>query len=417
MLKIIYQSKKSKARLGALATRRGVLKTPFFMPIATKGAVKALSSDDIKALKPQIVLANTYHLMLRPGADVLKRAKGLHAFMQWKGPILTDSGGFQVFSLGLRHRHSPLESSGTSSWHAAPSEHEYGKDAHYGLVKITDQGVEFRSHIDGAVHFMSPEDSLKMQDVIGSDIRMVLDVCSQHSCSYEQAERDVALTSAWAKRSKAYCVKQRYTKAGAFCETPLPPLTFAIVQGSRFQDLRQRSAKELAELDFDGYAIGGVAVGESEAEMLRAIENTVGAFRGTPLLPDTKPRYLMGVGYPHQIVEAVKRGIDMFDCVIPTREARHGRLYQFVGTRHGVSLRGKKFYKTLIITKSAYKKDMTPINPSSKLPLLQKYSKAYLRHLFDVQEPLALTLATLNNVEFYGELMRCIRAQIRKGEM
>ncbi|KKT34382.1 MAG: Queuine tRNA-ribosyltransferase [Parcubacteria group bacterium GW2011_GWA2_44_12] len=241
---------------------------------------------------------------------------------------------------------------------------------------------------------------------------MILDVCSQHSCSYEQAERDVALTSAWAKRSKKYLAKRRYKR-----ETK--PLTFAIVQGSRFKDLRQRSTKELVALDFDGYAIGGVAVGESEAEMLRVVENTVGAFRGTPLLPEEKPCYLMGVGYPHQIVEAVKRGIDMFDCVIPTREARHGRLYQFraVGTTMGLPLQNKKFYHAFVITKSLYKKDMTPINPDSKIPLLRQYSKAYLRHLFDVQEPLALTLATMNNVEFYLELMRKIRREIRKGKM
>ena len=204
MLKILYQSKKSKARLGALATRRGVIKTPFFMPIATKGVVKALSSEDIKALAPQIVLANTYHLMLRPGVDVLKRAKGLHAFMKWKGPILTDSGGFQVFSLGLRHRHASIAESNNML------NDDVKKEAHYGLVKIIDQGVTFRSHIDGAPHFMSPEDSLKIQDIIGSDIRMILDVCSQHSCSYEQAERDVALTSAWAKRSKQYLANKRY---------------------------------------------------------------------------------------------------------------------------------------------------------------------------------------------------------------
>ena len=409
MFKLQKTSQKSKARLGILKTRRGSIKTPFFMPIATKAAVKSLSIEDIKDLKPQILLSNTYHLMLKPGTALLKKAKGLHEFMRWDGPILTDSGGFQVFSLGLRNR-----SSGAGQRQGTEQPVINGKEpgGHSGLIKITTDGVEFCSHIDGSKHFMTPEDSLKIQEEIGSDIRMVLDLCSEYPCPKKQAEKDVELTLHWAERSKKYIGKTIYeplSKEAAQIEhgSESKPLTLAIVQGSKFRDLRKKCAQALAGLDFDGYAIGGVSVGEPKEFMYQAIEDA------EPYLPAKKPRYLMGVGYPHQIVSAVKRGIDMFDCVIPTREARHGRLYQFVSA----SLRGKAFYKPVIITKAKYKKDFNPINPNSKIKVLREYSKSYLRHLFDTAEPLALTIATLNNLEFYLDLMRKIREDIKHGKL
>ncbi|MBI4122397.1 MAG: tRNA-guanine transglycosylase, partial [Parcubacteria group bacterium] len=299
----------------------------------------------------------------------------------WRGPMLTDSGGFQVFSLA-------------------------------NIRKILPEGVRFRSHIDGAEFLLTPKKALEIQAVIGSDIRMVLDVCAPYPCSRKEAERAVALTTKWAEISSPSCIQEgargwlRDRRTGG-----LPPpnplrragggiLYFAIIQGSTHKDLRLKSARELVALDFDGYAIGGLAVGESESEMLQVLDCTV------PELPESKPRYLMGVGLPEQIIEAVKRGIDMFDCVIPTREARHGRLYVF---RHG------KFYETVSITNKKFSTNFTPINPASKLPELRNYTKAYLHHLFRVGEPLAARLATLNNVEFYLELMRRIRSDVRSG--
>jgi len=370
MFVLTKKSNKSLARTGILRTTHGKIRTPVFMPIATVGAVKTLTMEELRQLRSQIVLTNTYHLYLRPGMQLMQRSKGLHNFMNWQGPILTDSGGYQVFSLA-----------GT-------------KNRKESLVKITSEGVIFSSHLDGSKHFFTPEKVLEVQYIIGSDIMMVLDVCSKHPVSFKQARQDLDLTLMWAKRSREELDKTKYKNQ----------LAFAIVQGSIFKDLRQKSILKLVEMDFSGYALGGLAVGESNKEMYQVLNYSV------PLLPENKPRYLMGVGKPENIVAAVMRGIDMFDCVIPTREARHGRLYCF---RHRNLQR--KFYSSYSILRQKFRYDFSPINRNSSFPELRKYSKAYLHHLFKTAEPLALRLATLNNLEFYLELMVELRKQIRAG--
>ena len=408
--RLIKTSKKSQARLGLLKTPHGAIPTPFFMPIATRGTVKSLTSEDLKKLGADIVLSNTYHLYLRPGLAVIKKfgsprfaslatkrageAGGLHRLMNWPGPILTDSGGFQAFSLDNKNRTN---------------------NQHHQLVKVTDKGVEFRSVYDGSKHLFTPKKVLAIQEAIGSDIRMVLDVCSPSKCSREQAQKDLEITLRWAKQTQnsklkiesKLEIKNSQPKAGR----PLAEkfLLFGIVQGALYRDLRLKCAQELVKMNFHGYAIGGLAVGESPQEMYKVLDYTV------PALPQDKPRYLMGVGYPEQIVESVKRGIDMFDCVIPTREARHGRLYQWNDSSLRQSLKGSNFYHTINIRSEKFARDISPINPASQLPELKGYSKAYLRHLFAVSEPLSLRLATLNNLEFYLELMKKIRQEIKIG--
>ncbi len=358
------KSKKSSARVGILKTARIEAHTPTFMPIATKGAVKSLSSADLRSLGAEIILSNTYHQIIRPGVKILKKAGGLHKFMGWNKLILTDSGGFQVFSLSK-------------------------------IRKILPQGVEFRSHLDGEKIFLTPKKSLEAQEAIGSDIRMVLDVCPPYSSSRREIERAVELTLKWASESVKF-------KRPNF-------LLFGIVQGSVYKDLRLSCARDLVEMDFDGYAIGGLAVGESFERALEVLDYTA------QILPLSKPRYMMGVGYPEQIVEAVKKGIDMFDCVIPTREARHGKLY-FFSNQDNDSLK-KGFYKTIPIYSSKFAKDFSPINRASNVSELRVLTKAYLNHLFRTKEPLAIRLATLNNVEFYLNLMRKIRRNISKGKI
>lgn len=364
MYTIYKKSIISQARRGLLKTNHGKIETPFFMPIATKAAVKTLTTQDIKRLSPQILLSNTYHLFLRPGMEVLEKSSGLHKFMNWSGPILTDSGGFQVFSLA-----------GT-------------KTRKGNLVKVRESGVEFSSHIDGSRHFFTPEKVLEIQKIIGSDIAMLLDVCTANPAEFSQAEKDVALTLAWAE------ISQKHRKEDQ--------LTFAIVQGSTYKDLRIKCARKLKEMNWDGYAIGGLAVGETDREMYKVLDYIV------PELPEDKPRYLMGVGRPENIIEAVKKGIDMFDCVIPTREARHGRLYIWQSD----DISKPDFYKTIIVTNQEYKFNFNPINKTSALVELREYSLAYLNHLFSVGEFLAQRLATLNNLEFYLELMKKIRQSI-----
>jgi len=403
MFKIIKKSKKSRARVGVLKTLHGAIKTPFFMPIATKGAVKSLTSFEVEKLKSQIILSNTYHMLLRPGLEILKKAGGLHKFMDWHKPILTDSGGFQVFSLSK-------------------------------IRKILPNGVKFCSHIDGKEFLLTPKKALEIQKIIGSDIRMVLDVCPAFPCTHKEAEDAVNTTTKWAKESLKHrnlCHAQLVSSSipsdsrhpelvsgsnnseTLFDEKTLKQvqgdgfLLFPIVQGSVYKDLRLKSAKELVDMsktsDWDGYAIGGVAVGEPFESALEILDYTV------PALPENKPHYLMGLGYPEQIIEAVKKGIDMFDCVIPTREARHGRLYFF---------KDKKFkYSSSSIRNAKFAKDFSPINSDSKIKELRIYTKAYLHHLFKTQEPLCIRLATLNNVEFYLSLMLRIRESIKKGKL
>lgn len=381
MFKLQKTNKLTKARRGTLKTAHGTLPTPFFMPVATQGTIKYASAEDIRRLGSPILLSNTYHLMLRPGEKAVKKLGGLHTFMDWQGAILTDSGGFQVFSL-------------------ASDRTKTGKS----LVKLTGKGVEFTSYVDGSKHYLTPERSLQIQTDLGVDIAVCLDECVALPATREYLEHSVALTTAWSIRTKKYLAKMKGKK----------PLVFAVVQGGTEEDLRRRSAQELTALDFDGYNIGGLAVGETEKEMYRVLDYTV------PELASNKPRYLMGVGYPENIIEAVKRGVDMFDCVIPTREGRHGRLFSF---NHKTSQQIKKllgskkvaqdnFYDTLTITNSKFAFDKTPLNPHSSLPELRRLSRAYLHYLFKIDEPLGKRLATLHNLEFYLRLMKEIRENI-----
>lgn len=385
MLKIVKQGKKIQRRVGSLKTKSGVVRTPFFMPIATKGAVKSLAPEDLRALGAEIVLGNTYHLWLRPGTEIIKKAGNLHGFMNWPGPILTDSGGYQIFSLGAKTENSKQLAVNNKNSKSA--------------VKISDAGAEFRDPIGGKKYFLTPEKSIEIQLALGSDIIMVLDECPAYPATREQVEKAVARTTAWAARCKKYFDK----KIG---QQKKRPLLFGIVQGGIYKDLRQQSARELLEIGFDGYAIGGVAVGEPREYLKKVLAATL------PLLPENKPRYLMGLGKPEEIVAAVGAGIDMFDCVIPTREARHGKLYKFKShpsTLLRVKFPERKFYEALQITNAKFAKDFKPIDSSCDCYACQNYTRAYLNHLFKVGEPLALRLATIHNLRFYLELMENLR--------
>ncbi|MFA6428138.1 MAG: tRNA guanosine(34) transglycosylase Tgt [Candidatus Buchananbacteria bacterium] len=358
MFKLLKTSTKSLARLGRLKTTHGEISTPFFMPIATKGAVKNLMPVELKDLGAEIILSNTYHLWLRPGLKVLNKVKGLHNFMQWPGPILTDSGGYQVFSLTK-------------------------------LRKISEAGIKFKDPTTGEQKFLTPELAIKIQQAIGSDIMMALDECPPYPATKDYVKKSLALTERWALRCLAANQKNSRQQL------------FGIVQGGIYKDLRQAAAQFLADQKFAGYALGGLAVGEPIKKMYQVLTWTV------PFLPADKPRYLMGLGLPEQIVEAVKRGIDMFDCVIPTREARHGRLYLW-----RKSALGKGFYQTINITNAKFANNFKPINQTT----LKKYSLAYLHHLFKTKEPLAMRLATVNNLDFYLTLMAKIRQEIKQGK-
>ncbi len=376
MFRLIKKTKKSKARLGQLRTGHGVINTPFFMPIATRAAVKNLSPEELQALGAQIILSNTYHLFLRPGVEIIKKAGGLHKFMHWDGPILTDSGGYQIFSLSRRR-------------------------------KVESQGVKFQSGIDGKKFFLTPEKAVKIQKDLGVDIMMVLDECVPYPCQRQQIEQSVSRTSQWAERCLMAHRKQ-------------PPknnhqLLFGIIQGSVEQDLRTKSVKEIVALDFDGYAIGGLTVGEpvkQTYQMIKVVESG---------LPENKPRYLMGAGKPEQIIEAVKLGIDMFDCVIPTRNARHGLLYinksRPAGRLVDSLLNSKsktRFYQELHITNAKYKNDLAPLETGCQCYTCRNFSRAYLRHLFMTNEPLGQRLATIHNLYFYLQLMKNIREVLTK---
>jgi len=383
MFKLLLSSKKSNARLTELKTPHGKIMGPFFMPIGTRAAVKNLTTEELKSINSQIILSNTYHLLLRPGVTLMKKYGGLHKFMNWPGPILTDSGGFQVFSLA-KHR------------------------------KISPQGVKFQDPQNGKSYFITPKKAIEIQQTIGSDIMMVLDECPPYPATKEYVKNSLQLTTQWAKKCH-----QQWQKEESI--TKKKQLLFGIVQGSVYQDLRIESAKQLKKLNFSGYAVGGVAVGEPREKMKEILSWTV------PELPKNKPRYLMGVGRPEEIVEAVKQGIDMFDCVIPTREARHGRLYLWTHQqRRGVSaspsqsgtearlirLEGK-FYQTININNAKFAKDLSSINNTN----LKQYSKAYLHHLFKTNEMLGMRLATLNNLNFYLDLMSKIRQAIKEGKL
>lgn len=385
--------KRNNVRIGKLHTKSGVIHTPFFMPIATKGAVKNMTPEDLKEIEAQIVLGNTYHLWLRPGDDVVAKAGGLHAFMHWDGPLLTDSGGYQVFSLGARAK-SKFGISG---------------------VKLSEEGVEFVDPLDGSKHNMSPEKSIDIQLNLGSDMIMVLDECPGFPCSHEDAKKSMELTTRWAAR----CLEHFKIKT-AHLENGKRPLLFAIVQGSIYEDLRKESARQLISMDFDGFAIGGVAVGEPRKHLYDILDWVV------PLLPADKPRYLMGLGKPEELVRAVEAGMDMFDCVIPTREGRHGRLFIWknnsVISHQSLVIKEKAavnsddrllitddFYHTINIANEQFTQDFSPVDGLCDCSTCQHYTRAYLHHLLRTQEPLFLKLASMHNLRFYMTLMERLK--------
>lgn len=352
---ILKQSHNSKARAGLLYTDHGVIETPIFMPVGTQGTVKAVNQTFLKEdIKAQIILGNTYHLYLRPGTDILYKAGGLHKFMNWDRPILTDSGGYQVFSLAE-------------------------------LRKLKKDGVEFKSHIDGSKHFFSPEKVIEIERFIGSDIMMPLDECTPYPCDFDYAKKSVQLTSKWAVLNKEAFEKTQ----------PLyghKQYLWGIIQGSIYKDLREKSAKELVALDFDGYSIGGLAVGEP-TDIMYDITNFVVDF-----IPYEKPRYLMGVGKPENILEAIQRGVDMFDCVMPTRNARNSHIFTWNGI---ISIRNNR-----------YKDDFRPLDCNCKCYTCRNYTRAYLRHLFVAKELLAYELSSVHNLHFYLDLVRQARIHI-----
>jgi len=357
----VLKSDATGARRGRLTTPHGVVQTPFFLPVGTQASVKALTQEALEKLGAEIILANTYHLYLRPGHELIRRLGGLHQFMSWPSAILTDSGGYQVFSLS-------------------------------GLRKITDEGVRFRSHLDGSEHMLTPEKAAEIQLALGSDIAMVLDECIETPAPREQAEAALQRTTAWARRARRH-FQESANKNGK----PLEQWQFGIVQGATFPDLRRESARQLLELDFPGYAVGGLAVGEPHevtCEMTAEV---------TALLPKDRPRYLMGVGRPEQIADYVALGIDMMDCVLPTRAARHACLYTSEGR--------------VLIKNSRYAEDQRPIDSNCSCSVCRRYTRAYLRHLFAAGEFTAAILATHHNVHFYLDLMRQIRETIAFGKL
>ena len=350
MYTLIHQDKFSKARLGKITTAHGDFDTPAFMTVGTHATVKGLMFKDVAEAGAQIILSNAYHVFLRPGMEIIKKAGGLHKFMGWNKPILTDSGGYQIFSLAL-------------------------------FRKMSDQGVEFQSHIDGLKHFLTPEDVIEIQETLGSDIMMPLDECVHYPCTKDQARIAMERTIAWAKRSKDAHVKDK-------------GVLFGIVQGATYDDLRLECTKRLVDMNFDGYSIGGVSVGESSNLIYNILELVAG------MLPEDKPRYAMGIGYPFDILEAVDRGVDMFDCVIPTRYGRNGTAFTSGGK--------------IIIRNAAYAQDFSPLDAKCGCYTCKNFSRSYLRHLFNAKEMLGLVLLSLHNVYFFLDLMRQIRAAIKE---
>ena len=346
---LLKKDSNSKARLGRLVTSHGVVETPCFMPVGTQGTVKAVLPRDLRELGCQILLGNTYHLYLRPGHELIRRLGGLHRFMSWDGPILTDSGGYQVFSLAA-------------------------------MRKISEEGARFQSHLDGSSHLLTPEKAVEIQEALGSDIAMILDECIPHDAARDYVETSTARTLRWAER----CFNAR-SKADQ--------LMFGIIQGGLFEDLRRGCVEEMTRMDFEGFAVGGLAVGETEAEL-----NSIGAFT-VQLLPEDKPRYLMGVGRPQDIVNAVRAGFDMFDCVIPTRNARNGTLFTWQGK--------------INIKRAEYAEDSRPLDESCGCYTCRNFSRAYLRHLYRAGEFLSAELNSLHNLYFYHRLMDKCREAIR----
>lgn len=348
------------ARLGKLETAHGIIETPIFMPVGTAGSVKALTQDMLEALEAQIILGNTYHLYLRPGHELIASLGGLHKFISWPRPILTDSGGFQVFSLSE-------------------------------IRKTTEEGVTFKSHLDGSKHLLSPEKSIEIQLALGSDIIMVFDECTPYPATPKQVADSLALTTRWAKRSLIEFNRITGVLKGESEGSAL----FGIIQGGVYLEMRQQSAEALLELDLPGYAIGGLSVGEEKGYTYDVTEYLA------PLMPKDKPRYLMGVGTPEDLVECVARGVDMFDCVMPSRNARNGQLF---------TSKGK-----INIKNAKYAKDEKPLDEECNCPTCKRYSRAYLRHLYHSKEILSSILSTQHNIHFYLDTMKKIRQAIRLG--
>lgn len=361
-MKFLLNNVDGNARTGSIELARGIIQTPAFMPVGTQGTVKAMSPEELKEMGAEIILGNTYHLYLRPGHDIIHQLGGLHTFIHWDRPILTDSGGFQVFSLSS-------------------------------LRKIREDGVEFRSHIDGSLQFLGPERAMEVQVALGSDIAMAFDECTPYPAEYDYAVGSLELTTRWAQRCKEY-LEERKKK---LCEdidariSGLPNL-FGIIQGGMYKDLRKRSLEELVAIGFDGYAAGGLSVGEPKEEMYDIIRFIA------PLMPVNTPRYLMGVGDLQDVLVAVESGFDMFDCVMPTRNARNGTLFTSVGR--------------ISIKRTEFKDDPGPLDPNCGCYTCRNYSRAYLRHLFLSKEILSMRLNTLHNLYFYLDFFRKMRSAI-----
>lgn len=350
----IKTCKQSGARLGRVHTPHGVIETPAFMPVGTQATVKTMSPEELKQMDAHIILSNTYHLFLRPGHEIVKKAGGLHRFMNWDRPILTDSGGFQVFSLSE-------------------------------MRKISEEGVQFRSHLNGDKLFISPEKSIEIQNALGSDIMMAFDECPPYPAEHSYAKQSLERTTRWAER----CLKAH--------ARPNDQALFAIVQGGMYEDLRKQSALELTSMDFPGYAIGGLSVGEPKPLMYEVLDYTV------PYLPAHKPRYLMGVGSPDALVEGSIRGIDMFDCVLPTRIARNGTVMTSEGR--------------LVVRNAKFAEDFGPLDPECSCYTCRHYSRAYIRHLIKADETFGIRLTTYHNLHFLLELMRGVRQAIREDRL
>jgi len=397
-LPFTIEAQSGTGRLGRISTAHGDVETPAFMPVGTAGTVKAVSQDILEELGAQIILGNTYHLYLRPGHELVRKMGGLHKFMSWNRALLTDSGGFQVFSLSE-------------------------------LRKVTEEGVSFRSHLDGTSHLFTPERSMEIQIALGADIVMAFDECTEHPAERERARQSMEMTLRWAKRSKEYFEAHKHecpwTESGlrvigtsghresqnppsaqpraaavhdpGFSELPATPALFGIVQGGMYGDLRRESAERTVELDFPGYAIGGLSVGESREKTMEMIA------RALDVLPRDKPRYVMGVGYPEEIVQYAAMGVDMMDCVLPTRAARHGLLFTSAGRMN--------------IKNARYAQDQQPPDPKCGCRVCSRYTRAYLRHLFVSAEPLAAVLNTVHNLAFYLDTMRAVRHAIKLGDL
>lgn len=351
---LLHECKQTGARRGVIHTPHGDIQTPVFMPVGTQATVKSMTPEELKEVNAQIILSNTYHLFLRPGHELVKEAGGLHNFMHWDRPILTDSGGFQVFSLGK-------------------------------LRKITEEGVEFQSHLDGSKKFLSPEKAMEVENALGSDIMMAFDECCPYPSTYEYTKKSMERTTRWAKRCKE--AHKRPEDQGLF----------GIIQGGFYEDLRKKSAEDLIELDFPGYAIGGISVGEPKEKFIDILQYTA------PLMPKDKPRYLMGVGTPDYLIEAAIAGIDMCDCVLPTRIARHGTAL----TSHG----------KLVVRNATYEHDFTPLDPECDCYACKNYTRAYIRHLIKANEILGIRLLSIHNIKFLTNLMDKVRIEIENDNL